>query len=458
MSFYQLIYRQKVNNVPVIVGWNGATQVLSVPGRIVGSVFSQKFSVAVVDIDERFREFLQSLNQPGVVVSIAVGREKVGHLDVVAGFEAESGTGLTAPGIHYKYCVIAIPQACEGRIVLRLSIVQGVGVGLGSTFGHNHNLLVNGGVDPGNDGRGEEVNVESVGQVPTTIEYFHNVTTSLGGDKVPSIFSRRQGLRLAVLTGLSEPGVSLDGQFQQVLVGVVVVGEITGLQFFLKWRSVHGLTGFDITASFKLRRQGQEDRLTGGGPASICIHYPNDVNGVAETGNAFVFSFVQAVVPGFYGPLVTIALGCNGFGQLKGTNIYQVRAKIDPGEIVPVDSRRSACATAVLIGHSYRISPFHRIYAVGATHCPARWQGPDDGMGGRVVGHTEGDDFVGTGCLIAQRYIGKRVHDDIGGLGSRTAGFVGHRQCVLALGLGCKADFIGSFKRIPWHAPAVITE
>src|SRR5690554_5011386 len=347
MSFYQLIYRQKVNNVPVIVRGNGATQVLTVPGRVVGGILSLHDALPVVDIDDRFREFLQSLNQPGVVVSIAVGREKVGHLDVVAGFEAESGTGLTAPGIHYKYCVIAIPQACEGRIVLRLSIVQGVGVGLGSTFGHNHNLLVNGGVDTGNDRRGEEVDVESVAQRPATIEYLNNIASSLGGDKFPSIFSRRQFFQFAVLTGLSEPGVMLDRQFQQFLVGVVVVGEITGLQFFLKWRSVHGLTGFDITASFKLRRQGQEDRLTGGGPASICIHYPNDVHGVAETGNAFVFSFVQAVVPGFYGPLVTISIGCNVYRQFRRTNIYQVRAKINPGEIVPVDSRRSACATAV---------------------------------------------------------------------------------------------------------------
>src|SRR5690554_755912 len=400
MSFYQLIYRQKVNNVPVIVGWNGATQVLAVPSRVVGSVFSQKFSVAVVDIDDRFREFLQSLNQPGVVVSIAVGRKEIGDGDVVAGFEAESGTGLTAPGIHYKNGIIAIPQACEGRIVLRLSIVQGIAVGLGSTFGHNHNLLVNGGVDPGNDGRGEEVNVEGVTQRPTTIEYLNNIASSLGGDKFPSLFSRRQFFQFAVLTGLSEPGVMLDGQFQQVLVGVVVVGEFTGLQYFLKWRSVDGLTGFDITASFKLRRQGQEDGLTGGGPASIFIHYPNDVNGVAETGNALVFSFVQAVVPGFYGPLVTIALGCNGFGQFKRTNIYQVRAKEDPGEIVPVGSGRSACTTAVLIGHSYCISTFYCIYAVGATYCSARWQGPDDGMGSRVVGHTEGDDIIWTSRLI----------------------------------------------------------
>src|SRR5690554_596429 len=400
MSFYQLIYRQKVNNVPVIVGWDGATQVLAVPGRVVGSVFFQKFSVAVVDIDDRFREFLQSLNQPGVVVSIAVGREKVGHLDVVTGFEAEGGTCFTTFVVHYKNGIIAITQACKCRIVLRLTIVQGIAVGLGSTFGHNHNLLVNGGVDPGNDGRGEEVNVEGVTQRPTTIEHFHNIASSLGGDKFPSIFSRRQFIQFAVLTGLSEPGVMLDRQFQQVLVGVVVVGEFTGLQYFLKWRSVDGLTGFDITASFKLRRQGQEDRLTGGGPASICIPYPNDVHGVAETGIAFVFSFVQAIVPDHFLPIPSISIGFNGFGQFKRTNIYQVRAKIDPGEVVPLGIGRSACTTAVRIGYSYRISPFHRIYAVGATYCSARWQGPDDGMVGRVVGHTEGDDFVGTGCLI----------------------------------------------------------
>src|SRR5690554_2656689 len=187
MPFYQLIYRQKVHNVPVIVGWNGATQVLAVPSRVVGSVFSQKFSVAVVDIDDRFREFLQSLNQPGVVVSIAVGREQVGHLDVVTGFEAEGGTCFTTFVVHYKYCVIAIPQACECRIVLRLTIVQGIAVGLGSTFGHNHNLLVNGGVDPGNDGRGEEVDVESVAQRPATIKYLNKIASSLGGDKFPSI-------------------------------------------------------------------------------------------------------------------------------------------------------------------------------------------------------------------------------------------------------------------------------
>src|SRR5690554_3895447 len=162
MSFYQLIYRQKVNNVPVIVGWDGATQVLAVPGRVVGSVFFQKFSVAVVDIDDRFREFLQSLNQPGVVVSIAVGREKVGHLDVVTGFETESGAGLTAPGIHQEYSVVAITQTFKYRIVLRLTIVQGVTVRLGSTFGHNHNLLINGRIDPGNDRRRKEVNVEGV--------------------------------------------------------------------------------------------------------------------------------------------------------------------------------------------------------------------------------------------------------------------------------------------------------
>src|SRR5690554_2320145 len=348
MSFYQLIYRQKVNNVPVIVGWNGATQVLAVPSRVVGSVFSQKFSVAVVDIDDRFREFLQSLNQPGVVVSIAVGREKVGHLDVVTGFEAEGGTCFTTFVVHYKNGIIAITQACKCRIVLRLTIVQGIAVGLGSTFGHNHNLLVNGGVDPGNDGRGEELNVEGVTQRPTTIEYLNNIASSLRGDKFPCIFSRRQFFQFAVLTVLLEPGVMLDRQFQQVLVGVVVVGEITGLQYFLKWRSVDGLTGFDITASFKLRRQGQEDGLTGGGPAILGIHDTNDVHGVAETGNELVFSFVLADVPGFYGPLDTIALRCNGFGQLKGTNNYQVRAKIAPGEIVPVDSGRIDCATAEL--------------------------------------------------------------------------------------------------------------
>src|SRR5690554_862469 len=400
MSFYQLIYRQKVNNVPVIVGWNGATQVLAVPSRVVGSVFSQKFSVAVVDIDDRFREFLQSLNQPGVVVSIAVGCKEIGDGDVVAGFEAESGTGLTAPGVHYKNGIIAITQACKCRIVLRLTIVQGIAVGLGSTFGHNHNLLVNGGVDTGNDGRGEEVNVEGVTQRPTTIEYLNNIASSLPGDKFPSLFSRRQFFKFAVLTGLSEPGVMLDRQFQQVLVGVVVVGEFTGLQYFLKWRSVDGLTGFDITASFKLRRQGQEDRLTGGGPASICIPYPNDVHGVAETGIAFVFSFVQAIVPDHFLPIPSISIGFNGFGQFKRTNIYQVRAKIDPGEIVPVDSGRIACATAVLIGHSYRISPFHRINGLGATYRSARWQSPYYGMDSRVVGHTEGDDFIGTSRFI----------------------------------------------------------
>src|SRR5690554_1704069 len=333
MSFYQLIYRQKVNNVPVIVGWDGATQVLAVPGRVVGSVFSQKFSVAVVDIDDRFREFLQSLNQPGVVVSIAVRREKVGHLDVVTGFEAEGGTCFTTFVVHYKNGIIAITQAFKCRILLRLTIVQGIAVGLGSTFGHNHNLLVNGGVDPGNDGRGEEVNVEGVTQRPTTIEYLNNIASSLGGDKkFPSIFSRRQFFKFAVLTGLSEPGVSLDGQFQQVLVGVVVVGEFTGLQYFLKWRSVHGLTGFDITASFKLRRQGPADGLRVGGPASIFIPYPNDVHGVAETGNALVFSFVQAVVPDHFLPIISISIGFNGFGQFQRANIYQVRAKMDPGE------------------------------------------------------------------------------------------------------------------------------
>src|SRR5690554_7173764 len=188
MSFYQLIYRQKVNNVPVIVRGNGATQVLTVPGRVVGSVFSQKFSVAVVDIDDRFRKFLQSLNQPGVVVSIAVGREKVGHLDVVVtGFEAEGGTCFTTFVVHYKNGIIAITQVCKCRIVLRLTIVQGIAVGLGSTFGHNHNLLVNGGVDTGNDRRGEEVDVEGVTQRPTTIEYLNNIASSLGGDKFPSI-------------------------------------------------------------------------------------------------------------------------------------------------------------------------------------------------------------------------------------------------------------------------------
>src|SRR5690554_3712238 len=188
MSFYQLIYRQKVNNVPVIVGWDGATQVLAVPGRVVGSVFFQKFSVAVVDIDDRFREFLQSLNQPGVVVSIAVGREKVGHFDVVVtGFEAEGGTCFTTFVVHYKNGIIAIPQACKCRIVLRLTIVQGIAVGLGSTFGHNHNLLVNGGVDPGNDGRGEEVDVEGVGQVPAAIEDLNQETPTLCSYVFPGI-------------------------------------------------------------------------------------------------------------------------------------------------------------------------------------------------------------------------------------------------------------------------------
>src|SRR5690554_5222256 len=190
MSFYQLIYRQKVNNVPVIVRGNGATQVLTVPGRVVGGVFSQKFSVAVVDIDDRFREFLQSLNQPGVVVSIAVGREKVGHLDVVVtGFEAEGGTCFTTFVVHYKNGIIASTQACKCRIVLRLTIVQGIAVGLGSTFGHNHNLLVNGGVDPGNDGRGEEVDVECVGQVPAAVVNFNEVSPALSGPVFSYIFS-----------------------------------------------------------------------------------------------------------------------------------------------------------------------------------------------------------------------------------------------------------------------------